>query len=138
MAFVLDASIVLKWFVTDEMSRDANSVLDRTRREGAVVPALFRWEAQSVLTRAVLDCRITESLLDVALEELSSLPITVDHPANELAFGGESGLALRYELTPYDAAYLAVALDYRLALATADNDLRRAAREADVEVVYVR
>jgi len=138
MTFVLDASIILKWFVEDEMSREADSLLDRTRSEGALVPALFRWEAQSVLTRAAIDSRITESLVDAALEELAALPIVVDHPGAKLIFGGESTLALTYDITPYDAAYLALALDHRIALATADQDLRRAAHDAEVQVIYVK
>jgi predicted nucleic acid-binding protein len=138
MAFVVDASIVVKWFLEDEMTRDADVVLDRVRNDGAVVPALFRWETQNVLTRAVLDGRLTRELLDVALEELAALPIAVEHPGQRLFFGGETDLALRYDITPYDAAYLAVAIDYRLDLATADNELARAARDADIRVMQIK
>lgn len=137
MAFVLDASIALKWFVEDEMVPAADHLLERVIEEGAVVPALFRWEAQSVLTRAVLDGRLTEDLMEVALEHLASLPIAVEDPGEKLFFGGEAQLALRYDITPYDAAYLALALDYRIHLATADNDLARAARDANVRVIYL-
>lgn len=137
MAFVLDASIALKWFVEDEMVPAADHLLERVIEEGAVVPALFRWEAQSVLTRAVLDGRLTEDLMEVALEQLASLPIAVEDPGENLFFGGEAQLALRYDITPYDAAYLALALDYRIHLATADNDLARAARDANVRVIYL-
>lgn len=137
MAFVLDASIALKWFVEDEMVPAADHLLERVIEEGAVVPALFRWEAQSVLTRAVLDGRLTEDLMEVALEQLASLPIAVEDPGEKLFFGGEAQLALRYDITPYDAAYLALALDYRIHLATADNDLARAARDANVRVIYL-
>ncbi len=52
-------------------------------------------------------------------------------------FGGEAALSLRYDVTPHDAAYLAVALDYALPLATADSDLAHAARDAGVVVQYV-
>jgi predicted nucleic acid-binding protein len=138
MAIVLDASIVLKWFVEDEMSPDASRVLEKVRNGGAVVPALFRWEAQSALVRAVRDSRLSEALADLALEELAALPITVEHPGMKLFFGGEAALALRYDLTPYDAAYLTVALDYSLDLATADDELAKAARDAGIRVTHVR
>jgi predicted nucleic acid-binding protein len=138
VAFVLDASIVLKWFVEDEMSPDADKLLDRVRSGGAVVPALFRWEAQNVLVQAVRNSRLTVGLADLALEELAALPIAVEHPGEKLFFGGETALALHYDLTPYDAAYVAVALDYRLELATADSELAKAARDAGVHVIHVR
>lgn len=138
MALVLDASIVLKWFVEDEMSHEAERLLDRVRSGGAVVPAVFRWEAQNALVRAVRDSRLTERLADVALEELAALPIAVEHPGAKLIFGGEGALALQYDLTPYDAAYLAVALDHKLDLATAGNELAKAARDAGVPVIHIR
>ncbi|MBC5821154.1 MAG: hypothetical protein GIX01_04105 [Candidatus Eremiobacteraeota bacterium] len=52
-------------------------------------------------------------------------------------FGGEAALAVRYDVTPYDAAYLAVALDYGRPLATAVRDLAHAAHDAGVIVQYV-
>ncbi|MDQ2681873.1 MAG: type II toxin-antitoxin system VapC family toxin [Candidatus Eremiobacteraeota bacterium] len=138
MAVVLDASVILKWFVEDEMSRHADGLLDRVCEEGALVPALFRWEAQSVLVRAMLDARLDLELMEKAFDVLSALPISVEDAGRRLMLGGEAALALQYNLTPYDAAYLAVALDHELELATADNDLARAARDAEVAVFHLR
>ena len=45
------------------------------------------------------------------------------------------GLAERYVLTGYDAAYLELAIRHRLPLAALDSDLIKAARAAGVELV---
>ncbi len=62
-----------------------------------------------------------------ALVALSDLPITVEDPGRHLMLGGEAARALRYDVTPYDAAYPAVALDCVLPFATANRDLAHAA-----------
>jgi len=137
VALVLDASVAVKWFLHDELSPEARAVLDRVRDDGALVPALFRWEVQSVVVRAYRDGRLSEELMETALTSLRDLPIAIEDPGRRLMFGGEAALSLRYDVTPYDAAYLAVALDYALPLATADSDLAHAARDAGVVVQYV-
>jgi len=76
-------------------------------------------------------------MMETALTSLRDLPIAIEDPGRRLMFGGEAALSLRYDVTPHDAAYLAVALDYALPLATADSDLAHAARDAGVVVQYV-
>ena len=49
--------------------------------------------------------------------------------------GATLRLAIRHELTHYDAAYLELALRRNLPLATLDKDLRRAARAENVKLV---
>ena len=43
-------------------------------------------------------------------------------------------LAQTHTLTNYDAAYLAIAMQFNLPLATVDSDLRRAAAVAGVKI----
>ena len=47
-------------------------------------------------------------------------------------------LALRFQLTSYDAAYLELAMRASLPLATLDKDLRSAARKVGVTVLPVK
>lgn len=64
------------------------------------------------------------------IEQVAALPIMVDRdtpgPAAILT------LALRYDLTSYDAAYLELALHLQLPIATQDAALMEAARAAGV------
>ena len=78
MPIVVDVSVAAKWFLSDERSGFANSILEQIAREGAYVPALFIWEIQNVLLSAERAVRVTSNEVDEALEALESLPIFVE------------------------------------------------------------
>lgn len=65
---------------------------------------------------------------DATLADLSRLVIQVDTHTDREAWSATLNLAIRHQLTTYDAAYLELALRRDLPLATLDTDLRRAAR----------
>lgn len=129
---VVDVSVAAKWFLTDERDRFAYSILDRILQEAAYVPALFRWEIQNVLLAAERAKRITPSEVDDALEALRDLPIIVDFPGDRAFSGTEMQLARYYDLTPYDAAYLALAANRHVPLATSDAALMYAGRDLGI------
>jgi predicted nucleic acid-binding protein len=135
MALVLDVSIAAKWFLPDERSSSAGALLDRVLEEGAYVPALFRWEMQSVLLGAERANRIDPDDVDAALDSLRDLPIAVDPAGERFFFGNEVRLARHYDLTPCDAAYLCLAASRNIPLATADSALAHAARDLGVVVL---
>jgi predicted nucleic acid-binding protein len=135
MAIVVDVSVAVKWFLRDERSRFADSILDRVAQEAAYVPALFRWEMQSVLLAAEKANRITSTDVDDAIDSLRDLPIFIEPPGERLFSGSEIHLARHYGVTPYDAAYLAVATNRRLPLATSDAELSHAARDLGTVVL---
>lgn len=135
---MLDASVAAKWFLFDERDRFAALVLDRVAVDGAVVPALFRWELENVLLSAERAGRIDPNDVDAALETLRDLPIEVDSPGTRFFAGGEVRLARYYDLTPYDSAYLALAATRRLPLATFDDRLAYAARDLGLTLLAER
>ncbi len=99
------------------------------------MPALFRWEIQSVLLGAERASRIDPDDVDAALDALRDLPIIVESPGERVFSGSELHLARHYDLTPYDAAYLALAASRRLPLATLDAALVHAASDLGVVVM---
>jgi predicted nucleic acid-binding protein len=135
MALVLDVSVAAKWFLNDEKDDGADALLTQVASDGAYVPALFRWEIQSVLLGAARASRIDSDDVDAALDALRDLPIVVEAPGERVFSGSELHLARHYGLTPYDAAYLALAAGRRLLLATFDDDLAYAASDLGVIVV---
>lgn len=137
MSRVIDPSVAVKWYLTDELSEDANRILSLVEESGAIVPALFRWEVQNVLWHAHTSGRIDAETLEDAITSLRALPIDVEDSGARLMFGSELGLARAHDLTVYDAAYLALALDRRIPLATADHALAYAARESGVAVELI-
>jgi predicted nucleic acid-binding protein len=135
VALVLDASVALTWFLADEHRTAADGFLERVSAEGAYVPALFRWEVENVLLAAERADRIAPEDVDAALDALRDLPILVDPPGQRLLFGSEMRLARFYDMTSYDAAYLALAADRQVPLATFDTALAYAARDLGIVVL---
>src|ERR1700678_413906 len=106
----------------------AAAALDAISVDGAVVPALWRWEVQEVLRRLAVGGNLALSV-EVALAEIRQLPITVDDDVSGL-FGDALALATEHNLTVYDASYLELAIRRRLPLATLNKQLAAAARRA--------
>lgn len=130
MAFVVDNSVVCGWFIGNQTTDYTEAVASRLLDEKAHAPALWQLEFANVLRSA---CK--RGALDVlgaheVIEQVAALPIMVDRdtpgPAAILT------LALRYDLTSYDAAYLELALRLQLPIATQDAALMEAARAAGV------
>jgi len=129
MPIVIDASVAIDWFAA-ETSAAAEIALDRVAADGAVVPALWRWEVQDVLRRLDLAGRLDKPV-DFIRTELRELPISVDDELTSL-FGGEAAIASQYGLTVYDAAYLELAVRLGVPLATTDKAMITAARAAKI------
>ena len=133
MSIVLDASISLAWLFDDEVTPEIDEIFDAIAISGAVVPGLWRLEVANGLKMAARRGRMTLDYRGASLARLSDLPIEIDAETNSHAWQATLHLADRYELTPYDAAYLELAQRRRLPLATLDGRLARAAVDAGVE-----
>jgi len=109
---------------------NADAVLDRiVAGDEAVAPDIFRLEIQNLLLSAERNGRITTADVDEALARLRDLPIHLDPNPSRFLPGSESYLARAYDLTTYDAAYLACAEDLGAEIVTADGPLADAARD---------
>ncbi len=135
MALVLDNSVVCGWFLANQSSPYSDAIAKRLQQERAVAPALLRLEYTNVLRTACKRGRMNAQQAQEAIAQLQMLPIDIDpdppDAANVLA------LALRYDLSSYDAAYLDLALRRQLPIATQDAALAEAARLAGVGVAAV-
>ena len=135
MSLVIDSSMTLAWYFEDEKTEESTAVLRQVADTGAVVPALWRLEVLSGLQVALRRGRITLAYRDASLSDLRALPIAIDRSTNRQAWSATLRLCDRFALTPYDAAYLELALRRRLPLATLDGELVRAAQTESVELV---
>ena len=137
MAFVLDASAALALAFPDEGADDATvgAVEGRLRREQAWVPAVWHLEVGNALLVAVRSGRIDEAVAREALDLLSALPVEAAGGSPWAALRAAWSLARTHGLTTYDAAYLALAMERGVPLATLDRRLRRAARAAGVPLL---
>ena len=135
MSLVLDCSITLAWVYSDETTEVVRDVFGLLSHTGAWVPGIWRLEVANVLEMGVRRRRHDVNFRDLTLSDLSQLPIQIDAETDRQAWGNTLRLAETHRLTLYDAAYLELALRRNLALATLDQDLRRAAPAEKVRLL---
>ncbi len=140
MAFVLDASVALRWLMKDGTESDltyANFVLDQFLDPDIQVHVPSHWplEITNVMLRSERLALIDDAASEKFLEMIITAPLTIDLQTAEQALDTTLYLARNYRLTPYDAAYLELAQRLECPLATLDKDLRRAAEKAGLEVL---
>lgn len=133
MRFVLDNSVVCGWLFAPQATDYSHAIAQRMERSRAIAPALLRLEYTNVLRSACLRGKLIASQAQEMLTVLERLPIDIDDAIPDTR--QLLALALRYELSSYDAAYLDLALRRQLPIATQDIALADAARRAGVGVV---
>lgn len=134
--FVLDNSVVMRWFFGDGMEKDleyATRVLDAMSTSTAIVPSVWSLEVVNVIARAEAKSLVAEASSEAFIGMIGQLDISVHVAATEQVTGAILQLARRYVLSSYDASYLNPALRKNLLLATLDSDLLQAAQQAGVK-----
>lgn len=132
--FVLDASVTIAAVLIEERTAEARTIL-RAALNGVAVPALWHLEVGNILLRAERRGAIRGEERLGHIADLSVIPMAVDHEGTTHAWRATTVLALRHQLTLYDAVYLELALRLRVPLATFDAALARAAGAEGVAVM---
>ena len=130
--FVLDCSVTMAWYFKDESSSYSRAVRKALSDLRAVVPGLWPLEVANILGLAERRKRSGEAETSKWLSLLHLLPIRVDDETPARAWSDILHVARSHHLTAYDAAYLELALRLGLPLASLDEKLKTAAREAGV------
>jgi predicted nucleic acid-binding protein len=135
--FVLDASVVMTWCFPDESSQKALEVSEQIANGARIrVPAFWPHEVLSALLVGERRKRLTPELTVAFITDLGRLPVDLDEPrVASVVFDTTQALCRKHCLTPYDAAYLEIALRSGCALATVDADLQRAALAENIPVL---
>jgi predicted nucleic acid-binding protein len=136
MPFVLDASVTMAWCFEDETTPETDAVLDRLAGDPAVVPSLWEYEVANVLLVGARRGRLSEFQTVRFVSLLAKLPINVDLVPPEITTLLAAGR--RHQLSAYDAAYLLLAERDGIPLATCDEKLDAAARDAGVPLLLAR
>ena len=136
--FVLDASIAISWCFPNDPSENtpySRAILEHVEEADAVVPEVWPFEiANGIFVAFSKRKRITEADIHEYLQLLESLPIRVVRGEWLRNIALES-LARKHNLAAYDVAYLDLALREKLPLATADQELKRAALAEGVALI---
>ncbi len=136
--FVLDASVAMSWCFPGDPTEDtpySRRILSRLTADDAIVPDIWAFEIANIIFVAFSKRnRITQKQIDEYLQRLKALPIRVE-PSDLCANISLESRARKWNLSAYDAAYLDLALRKNIPLATADDDLRKAAEAEGIKVL---
>ena len=132
--FVVDASVVLKWFVPEIHSDAARRLLAATHQ--FLSPDLLFPEVGNAIWKKVRrgeltakeGQRLAADFSSVAVETVSTRGLMIDAHA----------LAVTTGLTVYDAMYLALAIRLKTDLVTADDRLSRTVAAHPMTATHVR
>lgn len=124
MPICVDASIVVKWLVSEEGSEQATRLLEAWAGSALVAPAFMPTEVASTLRKKLRRGEMTVEEGEARLARLAELGI--DLFADDATLRRAWALAARFEQpTLYDAVYLAVAERAQAEFWTADGELVR-------------
>ena len=132
MGFIVDASVSAGWIIKNQVSEYSEAAKRALLTDPVVAPALWWLEMTNLLRTGCRRRTINAVGAYGFIKTLEALPIRIESlecNASELL-----GLALRHDLSAYDATYLDLALRLQLPLATQDAALREAALAAGVGV----
>jgi predicted nucleic acid-binding protein len=136
-AFVLDASVALRWFLDNPVPSYANRVKQMFLKGArATVPALWHLEMSNGLAVAERRSLLAPADVDRAIIDLEQIAAQAVDTDSVLVSVRLSLITARtFQLSAYDAVYLDLARREKLPLATLDGRLRAAAGQAGVELV---
>ncbi len=117
---IIDANIGVKWFAKEDGSDSARSILKDHIEEHTIlcVPELFVYE----LTNALRYKKTTVDQLKAIVHELFDFQLEYI-PITEMIMEKAAELSFHYQLTIYDAVYLALAETLNARLITTDEKI---------------
>ena len=119
--YVLDASVVVKWFVEEEGKEIALSIRDKFwRREiDIVVPDLLLYEISNALR---YNPNLNEQDVKNAVDSIINMGIRILIPSGEI-LKKAIDMSFLYGISLYDAYYVALADELKIPFITADKKL---------------
>lgn len=118
---VVDASVVVKWFLEEDFSDNARQLRDSfvTGKLTISVPGLLFYEALNALWHSG---RYREEELTLAARALSKYGFDAWEPKGKI-YEQSAMLSSKHDISVYDASYVALALHLEVVLYTADLEL---------------
>jgi predicted nucleic acid-binding protein len=120
MKFVVDASVILKWFFRDE-EKDLQKALKlredfKTRKIDLYAPGLLIYETANVLRYKQI---LKDELILKAIDSIFAMDMLI--PVNHQIMKNALKLARKHDVTVYDSAYLSCAQFLGYFLITGDK-----------------
>ena len=121
-AFIVDASVGIKWFVPEIFQADAQRLQNSAYE--LHVPTLFDVELGSILWKKIRKGELTHPEADIILAQLPTVPL-IKHAELPLLKSAVD-LAVQTQRSVYDCLYLALATQLSALMVTADQKLHNA------------
>jgi predicted nucleic acid-binding protein len=120
---IIDASVLIKFFVPEILSVKAEQLLARVEEGGIrlFAPDLIYAEAGNTLWKKRRLKELTQAEVGKITDLIISFPLKVE--ASKTLFPLALDIAIAYEVTVYDALYLSMARVYETQMMTADRKL---------------
>jgi predicted nucleic acid-binding protein len=131
---VIDASTALAWCFPDETSDYADGVLVALEGKTILVPALWSLEIANAVLVGERKKRLGQPEILRFTTLLEGLSVLQDVQSVGDRLSKVIPLAREYSLSAYDAAYLELSIRHGVPLATLDERLEKAAKEAGVKI----
>jgi predicted nucleic acid-binding protein len=125
---VVDANIVVKWYIEEPDSEAARAVFWETEKFS--IPDLLFLETASILCKKVRRGELTHQEARDICGLITEGPFE-SYGSRDLASEAVR-IALEHEITPYDASYVALAMKLKTDCATADRKLFEKLRMTDL------
>jgi predicted nucleic acid-binding protein len=126
--FVVDASVVVKWFLPEDHTEDARRLLDDSLDLSS--PDLVRAEFGNVMWKRWRRGDISAEAAGEALRQFGRLPLRIE--TSWPLLGTAWTVARCFDRSFYDGLYAALAEREGCTLVTADRKLYNALRESDL------
>jgi predicted nucleic acid-binding protein len=130
VAFVVDNSVVIAWFVGSQATAYTNRLRERARREALHAPAVWPLEFVNTLWGLQRRRLLRPHQVDEIIDRAVRLGVTVH--GEPVGLASLLGLARQFTLSSYDASYLELAQRLGLPLAAKDAPLTAAAQRAGI------
>ena len=123
MNLVIDASVLIKFYVPEILSDRAERLLAKAEKNeiDLLAPDLIYPEAGNVLWKKQRLKELTRSEVEEITDAILSLPLKIEASKSLLPLAVE--IATVYGITVYDASYFSLARVYEATLITADRKL---------------
>ena len=132
MNLVIDASVLIKFYVPEILSDRAERLLAKVEKKDLdlLAPDLIYPEAGNILWKKQRPRELTRSEVEEIADAILSLPLKIEASRSLLPLAVD--IAIAYGITVYDALYLSLAKVYETTMITADRKLVEALARTDL------
>ena len=133
MNLVIDASVLIKFYVPEILSYKAEELLTRVEHGDVMLlaPDLIYPEVGNILWKKQQMKELTRPEVEEITDAIVSLPLNIE--ASKLLLPLAIDIGIAYKITIYDALYLSMARIYETKMITADRKLADAMAKTDLK-----